>query len=98
VALLLPLAAGIGRGTPMLAPGIADADPPGATLPPPARTPTPPPLPTATPTATPTPSPSPFPSPTPRLHTVARGENLTQIANRYGGTAEAIVRANGMGN
>jgi len=98
VLLVLVLAAGIGLGAAMLVPGIADADPPGATLPPPARTPTPPPLPTATPTATPTPSLSPFPSPTARLHTVARGENLTQIANRYGVTVEAIVRANGIAN
>jgi nucleoid-associated protein YgaU len=96
VLLVLVLAAGAGLGAAMLVPAIADADPPGSTIPPPAQTPTPAPPPTATPATTPTPSRSPSPSPTRRIHVVARGENLTQIATRYGVTVEAIVRANGI--
>ena len=49
VLLVLVLAAGIGLGAAMLVPGIADADPPGSTIPPPAQTPTPPPPPTTDP-------------------------------------------------
>jgi nucleoid-associated protein YgaU len=96
VLLVLVLAACIGLGAAMLVPGIADTEPPGSTIPPPAQTPTPPPPPAATPAATATPSRNPSLSPTPRIHVVARGENLTQIATRYGVTVEAIVRANGI--
>jgi LysM repeat protein len=96
VLLVLVLATGIGLGAAMLVPSIADTDPPGSTIPPPAHTSTPPPPPAATPATTPTPSRSPSSSPTPRIHVVARGENLTQIATRYGVTVEAIVRANGI--
>lgn len=96
VLLVLALAAGVGLGAAMLVPGIADTDPPGSTIPPPTPGPTPPPPPAATPATTPTPSRSPSPSTTPRIHVVARGENLTQIATRYGVTVEAIVTANGI--
>jgi LysM repeat protein len=96
ILLVLVFAAGIGLGAAMLVPGIVDADPPGSTIPPPAPTPTSPPPPAATPATAPTPSRSPSSSPTPRIHVVARGENLTQIATRYGVTVQAIVRANGI--
>lgn len=96
ILIVLVLAAGIGVGAALLVPGIADADPPGATLPPPIATPTVPPLPTPTASATPTPSPNPLPSPSPRVHVVRKGENLTQIATRYGVTVAAIAAANGI--
>jgi LysM repeat protein len=38
------------------------------------------------------------PSPTPLVHTVKRGENLTQIARRYDVTVAAIVEANALTN
>ncbi|NOZ71165.1 MAG: LysM peptidoglycan-binding domain-containing protein [Chloroflexi bacterium] len=58
---------------------------------------------TATPAATPTPAPyTPAPSPTPTItptpviHTIAKGDTLIVIANRYGVTVEAIQEANGI--
>lgn len=85
---------------------VPSASPPAATMPPPSATPapgpTPTPAPTPTPTATlaptptpaPTASPSPTPAATPLVHTVARGETLTSIAELYGVTVAAIVRVN----
>ena len=49
----------------------------------------------ATPTATTTPIP---PTATPRIHVVQPGDNLTQIAERYGVTIDAILRANQLEN
>ncbi|HET7678366.1 MAG TPA: LysM domain-containing protein [Candidatus Limnocylindrales bacterium] len=47
--------------------------------------------------ASPTPSATgPTPIPSQAVHIVARGENLTQIARRYGVTVEAIALANGI--
>lgn len=59
------------------------------------------PLPTATATPSPTPKPTtPVPNPTPtpalRQHVVEKGETLTEIAERYGTTVEAIVALNGI--
>ncbi|MBI3240722.1 MAG: LysM peptidoglycan-binding domain-containing protein [Chloroflexi bacterium] len=54
-------------------------------------------MPTLAPTFTPAPSDTP-PGPTPVVHTVEVGENLTLIAQRYGVTVEAIVRANNLRN
>jgi nucleoid-associated protein YgaU len=98
VLIVLAIGAGIGFGAATLVPGLADASPPAATLPPPTERPTAPPIPTPSPSASPSPSPSPVPSPTPLVHTVKRGENLTQIAARYKVTVEAIVEANGLKN
>jgi len=81
---------------------VPSASSPGATLPPPSPTPSPSPTPTPTaspaptPTATPSPTPRPTPAPTPLRHTVARGDTLTSIAERYGVTVAAIRRANGI--
>ncbi|MET1231800.1 MAG: LysM domain-containing protein [Candidatus Limnocylindrales bacterium] len=98
VLIVLAIGAGIGFGAATLVPGLTDASPPAVTLPPPTARPTAPPVPTPRPSATPSPSPSPVPSPTPRVHTVKRGENLTQIAARYDTTVGAIVEANGLKN
>jgi nucleoid-associated protein YgaU len=98
ILLVLAIGAGIGFGAATLLPGLTDASPPTATLPPPTERPTAPPIPTAAPSASPSPSPSPEPSPTPLVHTVKRGENLTQIAARYRTTVAAIVEANGLKN
>lgn len=46
--------------------------------------------PTATPTATPT------PTPTPLIHEVQSGDTLTEIANRYGVSMEALIDANNL--
>ena len=62
--------------------------------------PTPTPFPTVSPTRTglPTPTPSatatPLPSPTPAKYVVQRGDTLSEIAQRYGTTVEAIAKAN----
>jgi nucleoid-associated protein YgaU len=98
VLVILAIGAGIGFGAATLVPGLADASPPAVTLPPATERPTAPPIPTPQPSASPSPSPSPVPSPTPLVHTVKRGENLTQIAARYKVTVEAIVEANGLKN
>ncbi len=52
------------------------------------------PTPTSTPTATAEPSPT--PAPTPIRHTVAAGESLALIAEKYGATAKEIAAANDM--
>lgn len=59
--------------------------------------PPPSPLPTRTPVRTPTPVP-PTATPSQRFHTVAAGETLSEIAQRYGATVDAILRANNMSN
>ncbi len=98
VLIVLAIGAGIGFGAATLVPGLTDASPPAVTLPPPTERPTPPPVPTPRPSPSSSPSPSPVPSPTPLVHTVKRGENLTQIAARYDTTVAAIVAANGLKN
>jgi LysM repeat protein len=68
----------------------------------PTRTPTP--APTATPTSSPTPtetpspepSPSASPSPTPFVYVVQSGDNLYDIAQRFGVTVDAIMAANNL--
>ena len=96
--LLLAIAGGIGFGAASLVPGFADAQRPLVTLPPPTPKPTLPPLPTEEPTITPEPLPTPSPTPSPKIHIVKKGQNLTQIAARYGVTVEAIASANGITN
>lgn len=56
--------------------------------------------PARTPILTPTPQPASTPTftPTPRIHVVREGENLTWIAQKYGVTLEAILRANDIEN
>jgi LysM repeat protein len=98
VLIVLAIGAGIGFGAATLVPGLTNASLPAVTLPPPTERPTPPPVPTPRPSASPSPTPSPVPSPTPLVHTVKRGENLTQIARRYDSTVAAIVEANGLKN
>ena len=98
ILIVLALGAGIGFGAATLLPGLIDPTPPAVTLPPPTERPTAPPVPTVAPSASPSPSPSAAPSPTPLVHTVKRGENLTQIAARYDTTVAAIVAANGLKN
>lgn len=98
ILVVLAFGAGIGFGAATLLPGLTDPSPPTVTLPPPTERPTAPPIPTPAPSASPSPSPSPEPSPTPLVHTVKRGENLTQIAARYDTTVAAIVEANGLKN
>jgi LysM repeat protein len=62
--------------------------------------PSPTPLPPATPLATATPSVDPTPPPTPlpaqRTYTVAAGDTLGLIADRFGTTVEALMAANGI--
>jgi nucleoid-associated protein YgaU len=98
ILVVLAIGAGIGFGAATMLPGLTDASPPAVTLPPPTERPTAAPVPTPQPSASPSPTPSPEPSPTPLVHTVKRGENLTQIANRYDTTVAAIVAANGLKN
>ena len=98
VLIVLVTGAALGFGAASLLPGLVDASPPPATLAPPTERPTAPPVPTARPSASPSPTPSPEPSPTPLVHTVKRGENLTQIAARYKVTVAAIVAANQLKN
>lgn len=57
---------------------------------------TPSPSPTGTPTPTHTPTLTPTPEPPYILHRVRLGENLTEIANRYGVTIEAVMALNGL--
>ncbi len=79
---------------------------PPATTVPETSTPVPPATRTAiappSPTIAPTPTTSPEPSATPTVgtinHKVQKGENLIGIAERYGTTVQAIVRANGLAN
>jgi len=58
--------------------------------------PPPPPPPPRTPTATATPVPP--TQPPERIHIVARGDTLSEIAAKYGVSQEAIAKANGMDN
>ncbi len=58
-------------------------------------TPTPTPVPTATPVPTPAPTPAPTPPP-PTTYTVAEGDTLALIAQRFGTTVAAIQSANGI--
>lgn len=50
------------------------------------------------PAATPAPTPeiTPSPEPTPRTYVVEPGDTLTQIAERFGTTVDALVEANGI--
>jgi nucleoid-associated protein YgaU len=98
ILIVLAIGVGLGFGAAALVPSFVDASPPTVTLAPATERPTPPPVPTERPTPSPSPTPSPVPSPTPLVHTVRRGENLTQIANRYDVTVEAVVAANGIKN
>ena len=99
-------ALGFGAGTllPSLIPGPGivggDASPSPSPTPTPTLAPTiaPTPTPTLAPTPTPTLAPTPTPVPTPLIHVVARGENLTMIAAKYGVTIQAIQQANGITN
>lgn len=50
------------------------------------------------PTPAPTVTPIGPPAPTPMIHVVRSGETLTTIAQKYGVTVEAIVKANGLSN
>jgi len=50
------------------------------------------PSPTSTPTATPTPS----PTPAARIHVVGRGDTLSEIADKYGISVQALMKANDM--
>lgn len=47
---------------------------------------------------TPPPAPAPSPPATTRSHTVARGDTLWNISQRYGTTVNAIKSANGLGS
>ncbi len=67
-------------------------------IPPATRTPTVPPSPTTAPTPTMSPEPSATPTVGAVTHLVQKGENLIGIAERYGTTVQAIVRANGLAN
>ena len=70
--------------------------PPPATPSPTLATPTLTPTPTATGVPNATPSPTPTPAATPQVHVVVRGETLIAIAARYGVTAAALKKANGI--
>jgi serine-type D-Ala-D-Ala carboxypeptidase/endopeptidase (penicillin-binding protein 4) len=72
--------------------GVADSAPTVAAAPTPEPVPTAEPAPVPTPTR-PTPTAAPA-APRTRTHTVAKGENLTVIARRYGVTLNALVAAN----
>lgn len=98
ILVVLAIGVGIGFGAATLLPGLIDPSPPAMTLAPPTERPTAAPIPTPPPSPSPSPSPSPEPSPTPLVHTVKRGENLTQIAARYATTVAAIVEVNGLKN
>lgn len=62
----------------------------------PTETPVPEPTATETPEPTATPEASPTPLPGPLTHTVARGDSLLAIAQRYGTTVSALTAANGI--
>jgi LysM repeat protein len=90
-----PGSSGSGGGAPAVSASPSSATPADTLTP--AATPTPDATPTAAaPLATPTPSatPKPKPLPTPVVHVVKLGENLTQIAARYGVTVPALRKAN----
>ena len=74
----------------------SSSTPPPATPSPTLATPAPTPTPTATGAPTATPSPTRTPAATPQVHVVVRGETLIAIAARYGVTAAAIKKANGI--
>jgi hypothetical protein len=79
--------------------GASAASPSPSTSPPATPAPTlstPASTPTATRAPTATPSPTPTPAATPLVHVVVRGETLISIAARYGVTAAAIKKANGI--
>jgi len=85
---------GAGAGAASTSPFTA---PPAPTLATPAPTlATPAPTPTATRAPNATPSPTPTPAATPQVHVVVRGETLIAIAARYGVTAAALKKANGI--
>lgn len=99
---VLLIAAGVGGYTlAQLVAVVASAPAPRVTLAPAA------PLPTAAATSSPQPSATASPSatlaaasssPSPRIHVVQPGEYVTLIAQRYGVTPEAILRANDIAN
>jgi LysM repeat protein len=97
---VLLIAAGItGYGLAQLVAVVASAPAPRATLAPaPLRTPPDTQIPTASPSATATAVAQPTPSATPRIHVVQPGEYVTLIAERYGVTPQAILRANDIPN
>jgi nucleoid-associated protein YgaU len=78
----------------------ATSTPRPTTTPTPSPTPTLAPTPTASPTPAPTPSPTPVvtpaPPPPPTTYTVAAGDTLALIAQRFGTTVPAIQAANGI--
>jgi LysM repeat protein len=78
---------------------VASAPAPRVTLAP-SPLPTPPDtqVPTASPTASPTVVARPTSSPSPRIHVVQAGEYVSLIAERYGVTPQAILRANNIPN
>jgi cell division septation protein DedD len=79
--------------------GASAASPSPSTSPPATPAPTlstPASTPTATRARTATPSPTPTPAATPQVHVVVRGQTLISIAARYGVTAAAIKKANGI--
>ena len=84
----------MGAGTSAASPSPSTPQP--ATPSPTLATPAPTPTPTATGVPTATPSPTPTPAATPQVHVVVRGETLIAIAARYGVTAAAIKKANGI--
>jgi len=84
----------MGAGTSAASP--SPSTPPPATPSPTLATPAPTPTPTATGVPTATPSPTRTPAATPQVHVVVRGETLIAIAARYGVTAAAIKKANGI--
>jgi nucleoid-associated protein YgaU len=87
--------AAVASATPTPAPTSTPRVTPSAT-----PSPTPPPTPRPTPTpvpATPAPTPIPTPAPTPvRTYTVAEGDTLAAIADRFGTTTSALQAANGI--
>ena len=93
-AIVLAVAGVAGYGLSQVVAQMASVPGPRTTLPPPSPTVPPTPQPTPSPAPTPSATPEPSPSGTPVTHTVARGEFLSQIAERYGVTVEAIIEAN----
>jgi LysM repeat protein len=89
--------AGLMLPTLLPGPGI-DTTPPPTVAPSATPIPTPTPVPTPSPTAapTPTPEPTPTPAPTPIVYVVKAGDQLARIAERYGVTVAAIVKANSL--
>jgi LysM domain len=85
--------AAVASATPTVAPTPTERPTPSAT---PSPTPTPTPSPTPIP-ATPAPTPAPTPVVTPQpTYTVAKGDTLAAIAQRFGTTVPALQAANGI--